>query len=29
MVHPAAKGERFLAAAGDPLSMLDIAKKIT
>jgi nucleoside-diphosphate-sugar epimerase len=26
MTHPAAKGERFLAVAGDFLSMLDIAK---
>jgi dihydroflavonol-4-reductase len=26
MVHPAAKGERFLAVAGDSLSMLDVAK---
>jgi dihydroflavonol-4-reductase len=26
MTHPAAKGERFLAAAGDFMSMLDIAK---
>ncbi len=26
MIHPAAKGERFLAVAGDCLSMLDIAK---
>jgi nucleoside-diphosphate-sugar epimerase len=26
MTHPAAKGERFLAVAGDFLTMLDIAK---
>ena len=26
MTHPAAKGERFLAVAGDFMSMLDIAK---
>jgi nucleoside-diphosphate-sugar epimerase len=26
MTHPAAKGERFLAIAGDFMSMLDIAK---
>jgi dihydroflavonol-4-reductase len=26
MTHPAAKGERFIAAAGDTISMLDIAK---
>jgi nucleoside-diphosphate-sugar epimerase len=26
MIHPAAKGERFLATAGDFISMLDIAK---
>ncbi len=26
MTHPAAKGERFLAVTGDPMSMLDIAK---
>jgi dihydroflavonol-4-reductase len=26
MTHPAAKGERFLAVAGDSVSMLDIAK---
>ena len=28
MTHPAAKGERFLAVAGDFLSMLDIAKML-
>jgi dihydroflavonol-4-reductase len=26
MTHPAAKGERFLAVAGDFMSMLDVAK---
>ncbi len=26
MTHPAAKGERFLAVAGDYMSMLDIAQ---
>jgi hypothetical protein len=26
MIHPAAKGERFLAVAEDFLSMLDVAK---
>jgi dihydroflavonol-4-reductase len=26
MIHPAAKGERFLATAGDFISMVDIAK---
>ena len=26
MTHPAAKGERFLAVAGDSMSMLEIAK---
>ena len=26
MTHPAAKGERFLAVAGDSMSMLDVAK---
>jgi nucleoside-diphosphate-sugar epimerase len=29
MTHPAAKGERFLAVAGDFLSILDIAKILT
>lgn len=28
MTHPAAKGERFLAVAGDFLSMLDVAKML-
>lgn len=26
MTHPAAKGERFIAASGDSMSMLDIAR---
>jgi len=26
MTHPAAKGERFLAVAGDSLSLLDVSK---